>query len=99
LLVWMLIGFDIYLWYSIKKSHLSSTLPDTPRQANKVVGATGLVLAIVLAAVAFLHHEFSKIPEPESPGNMIYADTALFYFSVIFAALQAVIFGMRISKK
>src|SRR4030095_6514152 len=31
LLVWMLIGFDIYLWYSIKKSLLSSTLPDTPK--------------------------------------------------------------------
>jgi APA family basic amino acid/polyamine antiporter len=88
LLVWMLIGFDIYLWYSIKKSLLSSTLPDTPRQANKVVGSTGLVLAVVLAAVAFLHHE-------QSEGG----DTGLFYFSLIFAAIHAVIFGMRISKK
>jgi APA family basic amino acid/polyamine antiporter len=88
LLVWMLIGFDIYLWYSIKKSLLSSTLPDTPRQANKVVGSTGLVLAVVLAAVAFLHHE-------QSEG----ADTGLFYFSLVFAAIHAVIFGMRISRK
>lgn len=88
LLVWMLIGFDIYLWYSIRKSLLSSTLPDTPRQANKVVGSTGLALAIVLAGVAFLHHEQTKG-----------ADAGLFYFSLGFAAIHAVIFAMRIGKK
>lgn len=88
LLVWMLIGFDIYLWYSVRKSHLSSTLPNTPRQANKVVGSTGLVLAIVLAAVAFLHHE-------QTGGT----DSGLFYFSLVFAAIHAIIFGMRIGKK
>jgi APA family basic amino acid/polyamine antiporter len=88
LLVWMLIGFDIYLWYSVKKSHLSSTLPNTPRQANKVVGSTGLVLAIVLAAVAFLHHE-------QTGGT----DAGLFYFSLVFAAIHAIIFGMRTGKK
>jgi basic amino acid/polyamine antiporter, APA family len=99
LIVWMLIGFDIYLWYSIKKSVLSSGLPDTPKQANKVVGACGLVLAIVLAAVAFLHHEQTKIPDPNNPGGMISTDSGLFYFSIAFAALHAVIFGMRVGKK
>jgi APA family basic amino acid/polyamine antiporter len=99
LIVWMLIGFDIYLWYSIKRSVLSSGLPDTPRQANKVVGACGLVLAIVLAAVAFLHHEQTKIPDPNNPGGMISTDSGLFYFSIVFAALHAVIFGMRVGKK
>jgi APA family basic amino acid/polyamine antiporter len=99
LIVWMLIGFDIYLWYSIKKSVLSSGLPDTPKQANKVVGACGLVLAIVLAAVAFLHHEQTKMPDPNNPGGMISTDSGLFYFSIVFAALHAVIFGMRVGKK
>jgi APA family basic amino acid/polyamine antiporter len=53
-----------------------------------VVGACGLALAVVLAAVALLHHE-------QTDG----ADTGLFYFSLIFAALHLVIFGMRFAKK
>jgi basic amino acid/polyamine antiporter, APA family len=88
LIVWMLIGFDIYLWYSIKKSHLSSGMPDTPKQANRVVGACGLALSLVLGAVAFLHHE-------QTSGT----DSGLFYFSLIFAALHLVIFGVRFAKK
>jgi len=35
LIVWMLIGFDVYLWYSIRKSILSAHLPDTPAQGIK----------------------------------------------------------------
>jgi len=88
LIVWMLIGFDIYLWYSIKKSILSAHLPGTGAQANKVVGASGLVLAAILAVVAFLHHH-------ETAGN----DTGLFYFSLIFAGLQALLFISRLMKK
>lgn len=88
LIVWMLIGLDIYLWYSIRKSHLSSADPATPGQANRVVGAVGIALAVVLAAVAFLHHE-------ETNGK----DTGLFYFSLAFAALHALIFAMRLGKK
>jgi APA family basic amino acid/polyamine antiporter len=88
LIVWMLIGFDVYLWYGVKKSLLSSGMPGTVQQSNKVVGGSGLVLAIVLAAVAFLHHE-------QTDG----ADTGLFYFSLAFAALHLIVFGMRIAKK
>ena len=88
LIVWMLIGFDVYLWYSIKRSILSAHLPGTAAQGNKVVGACGLILAVILAAVAFLHHY-------ESAGD----DRGLFYFSLIFAGIHVLLFASRIFKK
>jgi len=88
LIVWMLIGFDVYLWYSIRKSILSAHLPDTPAQGNKVVGACGLILAAILAGVAFLHHY-------EAGGD----DTGLFYFSLIFAGIHVLLFASRLVKK
>jgi APA family basic amino acid/polyamine antiporter len=57
LIVWMLIGFDVYLLYGIRKSHLSANQPDTLSQGNKVIGGCGVALSVVLAAVAFLHHD------------------------------------------
>jgi len=45
-------------------------------------------LSVVLAAVAFLHHD-------QTNG----ADTGLFYFSLIFAALQLLLFASRLFKK
>jgi APA family basic amino acid/polyamine antiporter len=88
LIVWMIIGFDVYLWYGVYNSRLSGGQTSTLTQANKVVGWTGVALSAVLAAVAFAHHQ-------QTDG----ADTGLFYFSLIFAALHVIIFGMRLVKK
>ncbi len=88
LIVWMLIGFDVYLLYGIRQSHLSANQPDTLSQGNKVIGGCGVALAAVLAAVAFLHHD-------QTDG----ADTGLFYFSLIFAALHLLLFASRLFKK
>lgn len=87
LIVWMIIGFDVYLWYGIKFSKLSGNQPKTLSQGNKVVGGSGLVLALVLAVVAFIHHSFDS------------TDTGLFYFSLVFAALHLFVFGARLVKK
>jgi APA family basic amino acid/polyamine antiporter len=87
LIVWMLIGFDVYLWYGIRKSLLSANLPGTRAQGNKVIGGSGLVLAMILAIVAFLHH--SNDP----------SDTGLFYFSLVFAGAHALLFISRLAKK
>lgn len=88
LIVWMIIGFDIYLWYGIYHSKLSGGQPGTASQANKVVGICGLILSLALGVIAFIHHD-------QTNGE----DTGLFYFSLIFAALHALLYIFRMMKK
>jgi APA family basic amino acid/polyamine antiporter len=87
LIVWMILGLDIYLAYSVRHSILSSGSPATIPQGNKVGGMCGLILSLVLAIVAFVHHSFT----PD--------DAGIFYFSLIFAALHAILFISKLAKK
>jgi basic amino acid/polyamine antiporter, APA family len=89
LIVWMMIGFDVYMWYGIKNSLLSSNQPGTISQGNKVIGWGGIALSVLLAVVAFIHHALMDVDDP---------DTALFYFSLIFAALHLVLYGSRLTQ-
>lgn len=88
LIVWMMIGFDIYLWYGVRKSILSGGQPQTISQGNKVIGWSGMGLVILLVVVAFIHHNAMNAD-----------DTALFYFSLIFAALHAILYLGRLIRK
>jgi basic amino acid/polyamine antiporter, APA family len=88
LIVWMIIGFDVYLWYGIRHSILSAGLKDTLTQANKVGGAGGLSLAVLLVIVAIANHIQMGAPE-----------AGIFYFSLIFAIVHIVIFGLRMARK
>jgi APA family basic amino acid/polyamine antiporter len=88
LIVWMIIGFDVYLWYGVQHSLLSGGQKDTLSQANKIGGSGGLALAVILAVIAFAHHSQTGAE-----------DLGIFYFSLIFAAAHAVVFGMRLAKK
>lgn len=88
LIVWMIIGFDIYLWYGVYHSKLSGGQAQTLKQGNKVVGYCGLFLSVSLIVIAFIHHSVT--------GG---ADTFIFYFSLIFAALHAILYILRIMKK
>jgi APA family basic amino acid/polyamine antiporter len=103
LIVWMMIGFDIYLWYGIKNSLLSSKLPGTRSQGNRVIGWSGIALSLLLALVAFLHHAMIESDIEEATrlgtGDIPSQDTGLFYFSLIFAAIHAIIYGSRLTKK
>lgn len=88
LIVWMIIGFDVYLWYGISHSLLSSGQKETLSQANKIGGSGGLALAILLAVIAFAHHHQTGAD-----------DLGIFYFSLAFAAVHILVFGMRMARK
>lgn len=79
LIVWMIIGFDVYLWYGIHNSKLSTGTGSTLKADFKIVCLSGLALTLILAVVAFVHHSQS-----------IEGDAGLFYFSLIFAAFHAI---------
>lgn len=52
LLLWMLIGLDVYLLYGLKHSKLGG---GGPRGSLKALNITGFALGILLIGVAFLH--------------------------------------------
>lgn len=86
LVVWMLIGLDVYIGYGMKKSHLNSGNYDA--KSYRIVGLSGLTLSILLVIVALAHHYTADIP-----------DTALFYFSMVFAILHFIIFAIKLFRK
>jgi len=86
LLVWMIIGINVYLFYGIKNSLLSDNLKATLANSTKVVSYVGLGLAVLLIVVALIHH---KVTEG--------TDTGLYYFSLIFAGLHIILYAYRAS--
>lgn len=86
LLVWMILGMDVYLFYGIKNSLLSDNNQVTLARSNKVVSLIGLALAALLVAVAFIHHSITD-------GK----DTGLYYFSLVYAALHLLLYAYRLS--
>lgn len=70
LIAWMMIGFDIYLSFGIRKSHLAGS--DTAKDKTKSIRVTancGLALCGVLAIVTYLHHSMN----PEQSALIIFA--------------------------
>lgn len=84
LIVWMLVGFDVYLIYSMKFSALSDHQPATYSRSNRIVSLCGIALVALLAIVAFVHHHVTEG-----------ADTGLFYFSLVFAGAHFLFFLKR----
>ena len=86
LVVWMLIGLDVYIGYGMKKSHLNSGNYDA--KSYRIVGISGLALSVLLVIVALAHHYTADVP-----------DAPLFYFSMVFAILHFIIFGFKLFRK
>jgi APA family basic amino acid/polyamine antiporter len=86
LLVWMIIGINVYLFYGMKNSLLSDNLKTTLANSTKVVSYVGLVLAVLLIIVALIHHNIT--------GG---TDTGLYYFSLVFAVAHIILYAYRAS--
>lgn len=85
LVVWMIIGLDMYIFYGMKNSILNGGM--FTNKNYRTVSITGIALAIVLAIVAQLHH------------NAIDADDDMLYkFSMGFAILHTILFIFTTTK-
>ncbi|MBL7869484.1 amino acid permease [Flavobacterium lindanitolerans] len=85
LIVWMMIGFDLYLFYGMKHSILNKG--NFSLDSFKVVAGSGLGMVVALVIVAIIHHRDPNID-----------DTFLYYFSLIFAAIHALIYAYSYKK-
>lgn len=86
LLVWMLIGMDIYLVYGAKNSHLGDGTDS--RKGMKIARLTGIALSALLVVVGFLHQY--------SVG--FNTDRTLLYISLAFAVVHLGVFGSKLGK-
>ncbi len=86
LLVWMLIGMDIYLVYGAKHSHLGNGT--TERKGMRIARITGLGLSLLLV-VAGLLHQYTVGFE---------TDRTLLYISLIFAVVHLFVFGRKVGR-
>ncbi|KAA5532269.1 amino acid permease [Taibaiella lutea] len=86
LVVWMMIGIDVYLLYGMKNSFLNNKAFDV--KSYKTVSLSGLFMGIALIIIALAHHYTASEP-----------DTGLFYFSVIFAAVHILLYGVKSVQK
>ncbi|MBX2985735.1 MAG: amino acid permease, partial [Bacteroidia bacterium] len=87
LLVWMLIGLNIYAAYGVKKSLLNDGKKNPKEKA--IICASGLILAVLLIILAYAHHYTTTETE---------RDHAFFYFSTVFGAIEFFYFASKYFK-
>ncbi len=86
LLVWMLIGLDIYLVYGAKNSHLGNGTNN--RKGMRIARYTGLALCVLLGVAGLLYQYTIGFD----------ADRTLLYISVAFAVIHLVVFGRKLGR-
>lgn len=86
LILWMLIGMDIYLVYGAKHSHLGNGTNN--RKGMKIARYTGLGLCLLLI-VAGLLHQFTVGFD---------TDMTLLYISLAFAVIHLFVFGSKLGR-
>ncbi|PVX45062.1 amino acid/polyamine/organocation transporter (APC superfamily) [Flavobacterium sp. 103] len=85
LIVWMMVGFDLYLFYGMKNSVLNKGTFSL--KSYKTVAGSGLGMVIALIVVAFVNHLDPNVHED-----------FLFYFSLVFAAIHVFIYSYSFKK-
>ena len=86
LLVWMLIGMDIYLVYGAKHSHLGNGTDN--RKGMRIARITGLALSGLLIIVGFLHQNTVGFE----------TDRTLLYISLVFAVIHFGVFARKLGR-
>jgi basic amino acid/polyamine antiporter, APA family len=86
LLVWMLIGLDIYLVYGAKNSHLGNGT--TKRKGMRIARYTGIGLALLLVVAGFLHQWVMGFD----------TDRTLFYISIILAVVHLGLYASKLGR-
>ncbi|MEP7142970.1 MAG: amino acid permease [Ferruginibacter sp.] len=85
LLVWMLIGMDIYLAYGTRHSLLGGGVEN--RKGTTIARYVGLALAVMLIIAGLLHQYTMGFEN----------DRTLLYISIIFAAVHLLVFGRKLA--
>lgn len=85
LIVWMMIGFDCYLFYGMKNSVLNKGRFSL--KSYKTVAGIGLGMVFALIIVAYINNE-----------DVTVDGSFLFYFSILFAAVHAFIYAYSFKK-
>jgi APA family basic amino acid/polyamine antiporter len=87
LIVWMLIGLDIYAYYGLKNSILGGKTE--ARSGKKAMNITGLALSVLLALVGLWHQQTVGWTE----------DKTLLIVSFVFAGVHLILFGTKYLNK
>ncbi|WP_034691090.1 amino acid permease [Kaistella palustris] len=83
LVCWMMIGLDVYLYRGIKNSFLGKANNTTGDPKNySVTAISGAALTVVLAVLAYLHHQNAETD-----------DSGLIMFSIAMVVIHAVVYG------
>jgi APA family basic amino acid/polyamine antiporter len=85
LIAWMIVGLDVYLFYGLRNSHFRGG--SITGHDYRVVAVTGLVMAVMLAVIANLHH--MNMPD----------DIPLFVFSMVMSVAHLFIYAYFYFKK
>lgn len=85
LIAWMMIGFDLYLFYGMNNSILNKGKFSTGNY--KTIAYVGFAMVIALIVVAYVNHLDVNVD-----------GTFLYYFSLVFAAIHTLIFAYSFKK-
>lgn len=86
LIVWMLIGLDIYLVYGAKHSHLGNGTDS--RKGMRMARITGICLSVLLVVAGLLHQYIAGFD----------TDKILLYISIAFAAIHLVLYATKLNR-
>lgn len=88
LIIWMIIGLDVYLFYGVRNSYLNKET--NVNSGLKPLLMSGIVLSALLTAIAFMHHSTLEAGE---------SDYTLFFVSLVLGVVHLVLFTAKMTAK